>query len=129
MSGKEEKKAETKAKSAEPTGPVYPVRVDNLTSRSDADALEGGQVKVLSGDHQGAKGVFDSVVEYGNDGYPTRVLVVFTDPAYKSGREVFDYGDIAPVDYNPDDSYAEEQAKEAENRVIPAVAEEPEGDG
>jgi hypothetical protein len=62
---------------------VPPVKVDGRNRRSDDDALEGGFARVESADskHDGTIGVFESVVSYGDDGYPEEVLFRTRDSA------------------------------------------------
>jgi len=76
-----------------------PVRVDNQTRRSDADALEGSAVKVLSGEHENQIGVFTKVLEHGDDGYPTRILLRFQDATYSHEFGSEDYSNVRPVNH------------------------------
>ena len=118
--------AQSGSESASRTGPVYPVRVDNRSARSDKDAYEGGHVKVVSGEHEGAKGVFQSVAEYGDDGYPKTIVVNFTDVAYTAQSAAVPYADVVPAAYlEPDDEAAQYAAEQAEARVMQMQPDEP----
>jgi hypothetical protein len=109
------KDPEAKAEKA----PAVPVRVDNSNARSDKDAYEGGAVKVVAGDHGGAVGVFQSVSDYADDGYPENVLVSFTDPVYHTQLAVLPYADVVPATYvEPDAKAAKYAADEAQARVM-----------
>jgi len=55
--------------------PSLPVIVDGRTKRSDDDALEGGWVRVVDGEHAGRRGALLHVEERGADGYPTRCII------------------------------------------------------
>jgi hypothetical protein len=99
-----------------------PVRVDNSNARSDKDAYEGHFVRVVEGDHAGAVGVFQSVEDYADDGYPDHIVVKFTDPAYDAELAVLHYNEVVPRDYkegqgDPQEAEAAAQAV-AEERYI-----------
>ena len=84
-------KAKPKAKSSTPktktpkgqrrtpkvTDSVFPVQ--DVTARSDDDALVGHFVDVVDGDHKGRYGVLDSTSEPDADGYPSRGTVITRD--------------------------------------------------
>ena len=115
------KKDESESKGAAATSAATapPVRVDNHSARSDKDAYEGHAVRVLTGDHEGAKGVFQSVATYADDGYPEEIVVHFTDPAYHAELAVLAYADVVPANYaEPDDEAAQHAEEEADARVI-----------
>lgn len=68
------------APEASPLQPASPVRVDNMTRRSDNDALEGMFCQVVSGPYAGRWGTFDHVVESDpRSGYPTLIMVISRD--------------------------------------------------
>lgn len=80
-----------------PVGPAPPaVRVDNLTRRSDDDALEGHFVKVVSGEYVGRVGGFERVLSSGPDGYPIRILVRTRDA--ENELLTVAYADVRPAD-------------------------------
>lgn len=115
------------AKNADTTaskGPAAtPVRVDNRNARSDKDAYEGSFVKVVAGDHEGSVGIFQSVAEYNtDDGYPEKIVVKFTDPAYNAELATVDYADVVPRDYKePPAEPKEGEETEADRRIMQAA--------
>jgi len=66
--------------------------VDNFNARSDDDAYTGGFVDVVAGEHQGVYGQYVDTVEWGDDGYPTSVLVRPRDA--DANLLVVDYADV-----------------------------------
>lgn len=76
-----------------PKATVAPIKVDNKTSRSDNDALEGCHAKVVSGIHDGARGTFDEVLESGADGYPRKVILLTRG---QQAKLTCDYSDLRP---------------------------------
>jgi hypothetical protein len=54
---------------------VAAVTVDNRTRRSDDDALLGGWVDVVSGEHQGRFGSYRDTAQVCSDGYPKTIWV------------------------------------------------------
>lgn len=79
------------------SGSVPQVRVDNLSRRSDADALEGHFCEIVAGEHKGLKGVFDKVLEAGPDGYPT--LIEFITRDAQNDVLTVPYKDVRPTVY------------------------------
>lgn len=77
--------------------PVAPIRVDSLSARSDADALEGHFVYILSGEFEGRYAAFEKVLESDADGYPSLILVRTRDA--DSLLVAIPYGDVARTDY------------------------------
>jgi hypothetical protein len=75
-----------------------PVRVDNKSRRSGADALEGHFAIVVNGKHKGQVATFVSVATYGEDGYPDSVLLRFRDHNYHTDLDTVAYSDIRPAD-------------------------------
>jgi hypothetical protein len=80
------------------TPPAAPVRVDQFTRRSDNDALEGGKVKVVGGEHEGQEGAFVKVAQYDStDGYPTKIVVKFFDTTYTHELAEVEYEHVRPA--------------------------------
>ena len=74
---------------------AHPVRVDNMSRRSDNDALEGHFCDIVSGEHAGRTGVFDQVVEYdSHTGYPAKIIVITRDA--DNAWLVVAYEDVRP---------------------------------
>ena len=86
VQGVEVRSADTKADIAEKivqAGAVgFKVRVDNTNRRSDADAMEGSFVKILSGEHAGQIGSYKQTLVHGPDGWPELVQVKLEDATY-----------------------------------------------
>ena len=55
--------------------PPQPIKVDGRSRRSDDDALEGGPVDIVDGEHAGKYGAFVRVLQHAADGYPKQILV------------------------------------------------------
>lgn len=53
-----------------------PIHMDQFAARHGADLLQGHFVTITKGEHEGVKGVFESVVEADENGYPKVILVV-----------------------------------------------------
>jgi hypothetical protein len=90
--------AEAIVEQTAPAPVVQPVVVDNFTRRDDNDALLGGWVDVVAGDHQGRRGWY--MADLTNDpetGYPSTVLVRTRD-ADSIDVDV-NYADIRPTAY------------------------------
>ena len=86
------------SKPASVTPTAVPVRVDNKSRRSDDDALEGGWVDVVSGEHKGVRGAFASVTDYDpKTGYPKTILVRNRDHASDTGDVAVEYADARPA--------------------------------
>lgn len=56
-----------------------PVILTNATAREDDVPLQGHFVEVVSGEHEGRYGVFESVGSTTAAGYPTTIVVVTRD--------------------------------------------------
>ena len=113
-----DKKSATKDESAQAAS-ATPVRVDNKSRRSDKDGLEGHFVRVVTGEHEGSVGVFQSVESYNtDDGYPDQIIVKFTDPAYDAELAVLPYADVVPKDYKEGSGDPQEAEAAAEERYI-----------
>lgn len=54
---------------------VQPVQLDGRNRRNDDDAILHSFVDVVDGDHKGRMGAFERVLEYGENGWPTKALV------------------------------------------------------
>lgn len=74
--------------------PAQAVVVDNHTARSDDDALHGGWVDVVSGEHAGRFAAYVSTVSNDSTGYPERIIVRTRD-ADNLLLEV-NYSDVRP---------------------------------
>lgn len=81
---------------AEAAPTAVPVHVDNKTRRSDEDAIEGGWVDVVSGDHQGRRGAYEQTLTRDPaTGYPATILVRSRDA--ENEPLVVDYEDARPA--------------------------------
>ena len=76
-----------------------PVRVDQFTRRSDADAIEGSFVRVLSGPHAGQIASFLKALEHDVDGYPKRILLRFKDTTHTHEHDAEDYSNVRMVNH------------------------------
>lgn len=81
-----------------PTPVVPAVVVDNHTARSDDDALHGGWVDVVSGEHAGRFGAYVATVSNDRTGYPEQIIIRTRD-ADNLLLEVA-YSDVRPSDSN-----------------------------
>jgi len=75
--------------------PANAVKVDGAHRRSDNDALEGAFATVIAGEHAGRHGVFDWVLEYGDDGYPAKVMLLTRDD--RNEHLEVAYSDLRPA--------------------------------
>lgn len=93
-------KAEPKPAQSVPTAaPAATVHVDNRTRRSGDDALEGGWVDVVSGEHKGLRGAFLSVERYDKKtGYPATIRVRNRDLTGDVDTVVVNYADARPAE-------------------------------
>ena len=87
-------KAQEKGSAVPPTI-VAPVVMNNYTTRSDDDAIEGGWVDIVSGDYAGRFGSFRQALEHDpKTGYPTLIAVRTRDA--ENELLAVDYGDVRP---------------------------------
>ena len=92
-------KADIAAKIVDATPSRNPVRVDQLSRRSDADAIEGSFVRVLSGKHAGQIASFLKTLEHEADGYPKRILLRFKDTTHTHEHAAEDYSNVRMVNH------------------------------